>query len=177
MQFDAPIRDDAHAKRYYALTLTTPAVGETSIKLAREGNWDKAADISLIDLVDHRTIVMSGDTLQFNFRMDQKKIAGRFLVALNHVPVAVPGQLKIQTLGNPVSTSTIDLLISHPEARPRRWIVTSINGARVGEGVFGSVDGNVQHRLNVPGMQTAGVYLLNVEMDNGERQTIRIVRK
>jgi hypothetical protein len=177
MQFDAPIRDDVRTKRYYALTLTTPAVGETSIKLAREGNWDKAANISLIDLVDHRTIVMTGDTLQYNFRMDQKKISGRFLVALNHVPVAVPGQLKIQTLGNPVSTSAIDLLISHPEARPRRWIVTSINGARVGEGVFGSVDGNVQHRLNVPGMQTAGVYLLNVEMDNGERQTLRIVRK
>jgi hypothetical protein len=85
--------------------------------------------------------------------------------------------LKIQTLGNPVSTSSIDLLINHPEARPRRWIVTSINGARVGEGVFGSVDGNVQHRLNVPGMQQSGVYFLNVEMDNGERQTIRIVRK
>lgn len=177
MQFDAPIRDDARAKRYYALTLTTPVVGETSIKLAREGNWDKACNISLIDLVDHRTIVMTGDTLEYNFRMDQKKISGRFLVALNHVPVAAPGQLKIQTLGNPVSTSTIDLLIDHPEARPRRWMVTSINGARVGEGVFGGVDGNVQHRLNVPGMQQAGVYLLNLEMDNGERQTIRIVRK
>ena len=136
MQFDAPIRQAGKEKRYYPLTVTTPNAGETLITLAREGNWDASNSISLIDLADHRTIIMTGDTLQYRFRMDQKKISGRFMVAVNHVPISPVNEITIKALGNPVTTPDIDVIITHPNAKPNRWVLTSVNGAKIGEGNF-----------------------------------------
>ena len=177
MQFDAPIRQAGKEKRYYPLTITTPVTGETVITLAREGNWDASNSISLIDLADHRTIIMTGDTLRYSFRMDQKKISGRFMVAVNHVPISPVNEVSIKALGNPVTTPNIDVIITHPNAQPHRWVLTSVNGAKIGEGNFQQRDGNVQYRIHVPAMQRSGIYQLSVEMDNGERRSIQIMRQ
>jgi hypothetical protein len=60
---------------------------------------------------------------------------------------------------------------------PKRWVLTTTTGQRVNEGSFAVTEGNVQYHLNVPAMRITGQYYLQVEMDNGERQTVRVVRK
>ena len=42
-------------------------------------------------------------------------------------------------------------------------------------GVF-ATDAGIQHKLTVPGMRSAGMYVLQVEMDNGETQQLRIIK-
>jgi hypothetical protein len=42
-------------------------------------------------------------------------------------------------------------------------------------GVF-ATDAGIQHRLTVPGMRSSGVYVLQVELDNGETQQLRILK-
>jgi hypothetical protein len=48
-------------------------------------------------------------------------------------------------------------------------------GREAGVGVF-ATDAGIQHKLTVPGMRSAGVYILQVEMDNGETQQLRIIK-
>ena len=81
----------------------------------------------------------------------------------------------IGTIGNLVS-DRIELLLAHPTARPIRWSVTSVSGAFIGSGNFDVMDGQVQYARTVKGMRSAGLYLLLVDMDNGERYRLREIR-
>ena len=76
-----------------------------------------------------------------------------------------------------MTTERIDLLVTHPTARPRRWELASLQGAKMVEGRFELTEGNVQYRLQTPGIQTSGVYVLKVELDNGEMQQVQVMRK
>jgi hypothetical protein len=178
MHFDAAIKTGE--KRYYPLGVTTPQAGPTTLELQTEGAWNPLNSVSLIDSKEGRTILMQGGRLSYPFKMETLKDEGRFLLAVNHVAVdmdgAVPGR-QLRLLGNPVTTERIDLLLAHPTARPKRWELSSVNGAKVADGSFQVTEGNVQYGLQAPGMRAAGVYVLRVEMDNGEVQTLQVMRK
>lgn len=178
MHFDAAIKTGE--KRYYPLGVTTPQAGPTTLELQPEGAWNPLNSVSLIDSKEGRTILMQGGRLIYPFKMETLKDEGRFLLAVNHVAVdkdgSVPGK-QLRLLGNPVTTERIDLLLAHPTARPKRWEVSSVNGAKVAEGSFLFTEGNVQYGLQAPGMRTAGVYVLKIELDNGEVQTTQVLRK
>ena len=88
----------------------------------------------------------------------------------------VPGK-QLRLLGNPVTTERIDLLLAHPTAKPKCWELSSMQGAKVAEGRFEPTEGNVQYGLQAPGMRASGVYVLRVELDNGEVQTVQVMRK
>ena len=178
MHFDAAIQPGE--KRYYPVGVTTPQVGQTTLELEAEGAWNPLNSVSLIDTKERRTVLMQGGKLIYPFRMDSLKNEVRFLLAINHVAVdgasGVPGkQLKI--LGNPVTTDRIDLLLAHPTARPQRWELRAMNGSRVAGGQFTPTDGHVQYLLQAQGMRAAGMYSLRVEMDNGEVETVQVLRK
>jgi hypothetical protein len=180
MQFDKPIMETGREKRYYPLTVTTPQPGSTKIELSTEGSWNSLNSVTLIDQKERKTMVMKGNALSYSFTMDKLKEAGRFLVAVNHVAPAVESgssSLTVRLLGNPVSREEIDVLVLHPTSMPKRWVLTTTTGQRVNEGSFAVTEGNVQYHLNVPAMRITGQYYLQVEMDNGERQTVRVVRK
>jgi hypothetical protein len=123
---------------------------------------------------------MQGGQISYAFHMPSVKEQGRFLLAVNHVSLlkdgTVPGR-QLRVLNNPVSGCRIDLLLAHPTAKPRRWELLGINGVKVAEGSFATSDGNIQYGLQVPGMQSAGMYVLRVEMDNGEVQTVQVMRR
>lgn len=180
VQFDVPIAESGREKRYYPLRVTTPQVGETTIEVSTEGRWDAQNSVSLMDTKEGKTMLLQGDRLRYTFPMGSLKEEGRFVLAINHVSVEkdgkVPGSL-LRLLGNPVTTDRIDLLLAHPTARPLRWELSSMNGAKVAEGEFGVTAGNVQYRLPVPGMRQSGVYVLRVEMDNGDEEVVRVLRK
>jgi hypothetical protein len=180
VQFDVPIAESGREKRYYPLRVTTPQVGETTIEISTEGRWDAQNSVSLMDTKEGKTMLLQGDRLRYTFPMGSLKEDGRFVLAINHVSVEkdgkVPGSL-LRLLGNPVTTDRIDLLLAHPTARPLRWELSSMNGAKVAEGEFGVTAGNVQYRLPVPGMRQSGVYVLRVEMDNGDVEVVRVLRK
>jgi hypothetical protein len=177
MQFDASIKRPGTERRYYPLTVTTPRAGETRLTILRQGDWDTSNTVSLIDKVENRTLLMTGNSLEYAFRLDRIKVADRFVLAVNHVPPAKERQTHVLVLGNPVRSDEIDMIITHPIAQPKKWVVSSMNGARIGEGGFKAHAGNVQHRIKVPAMRTSGVYVLQVEMENGDSQTVRVMRQ
>ena len=136
--------------------------------------------ICLIDRLEQKTFVMAGHTLRYAFRMDKLRDEGRFLVAINHVAAGLEEHapsLNLRILGNPVSKETVDILVTHPTAMPKRWVLTNAAGQTLHTGLFTVTKGNVQYRLSTPGMRITGQYQLQVEMDNGERQTVRVMRK
>ncbi len=150
------------------------------MEISTEGAWDALNSVSLIDTKEGLTMPLQGGLLHYEFEMSKLREEGRFLLAVNHVKVdkdgGMPGRL-LRVLGNPVTGDRIDLLVTHPTARPKRWDLSGMNGAKVAEGGFRVVAGNVQYGLTAPGMRAAGVYVLRVEMDNGEVQTVQVVRK
>ena len=180
MQFDAPIKEAGSEKRFYNLKVTSPAVGRTTLEIASEGDWSPLNSVSLIDNKEGKTILMQGGMLSHSFNMNSLKEEGRFILAINHVAVDKSGGADgkhIRLLGNPVTTEKIDLLLAHPTARPRRWELSSMQGAKVAEGRFDVTDGNVQYGLDTKGMRASGIYVLRVELDNGEVQTVQVMRK
>jgi hypothetical protein len=111
--------------------------------------------------------------------MDSLKLEGRFLLAINHVKVDRESGLpasEMKLLGNPVQGSVLDLLLTHPTAQPRQWSVVDMTGRTVAAGRFTQVASDVQHRLPVPGLRTTGSYVLQVELDNGERRQLRFLK-
>ena len=180
IQFDAPIAETGKEKRYYPIHVTTPAKGATTLELWTEGAWNPLNSVSLIDRKEGRTILMQGGRLSYAFTMDELKSADRFQLAVNHVKVddggKVPG-FDVRLLGNPVKDDRIELLLTHPSAMPKSWSVMDNTGRTVGTGGFGSGKSDVQHRVTVPGMRQPGVYVLKVEMDNGEVQVMQVMRK
>ena len=180
MQFDSPIDEAGVERRYYPIRVTSPAKGATTLELWTEGAWDPKNSVSLIDRKEGRTLLMQGGRLTYPFTMDELKSADRFQLAINHVKVdgagAVPG-FDVRLLGNPVRSEWIDLLLTHPSAQPKSWSVMDNPGRTVGTGGFGEgKTGNVQHRVTVPGMRQPGVYVLKVEMDNGDERSVQVVR-
>ena len=180
MQFDAPIKEAGSEKRYYNLGVTSPTVGQTKMEISTEGDWNPQNSVSLIDKKEGKTYLLQSGTLSHSFNMTSLKEEGRFILAINHVAVDKSGGADgkhIRLLGNPVTTEKIDLLLAHPTAKPRRWELSSMQGAKVAEGRFDVTDGNVQYGLDAKGMRAAGVYVLKVELDNGEVQTVQVMRK
>jgi hypothetical protein len=176
MQFDEPLKTGE--QRYYPLTVTTPQAGETLIDIASEGKWPASHTVALIDQKAGKTILMKGNTLKYKVPLDKLKSEGRFVLAINHVKPdsdgSMPG-LQLKVLGNPVTGNTIDLLVTHPTAAAKRWKVWDMTGREAGSGVF-AADAGIQHRLTVPGMRNPGIYLVQVEMENGETSQLRIQR-
>jgi hypothetical protein len=112
--------------------------------------------------------------------MDKLRDEGRFLVAINHVASGTEetsASLCLRILGNPVSKESVDILVTHPTAMPKRWVLTNASGQTLHTGSFTITKGNVQYRIHTPGMRITGQYQLQVEMDNGEQQTVRVMRK
>ena len=176
MHFDAPLMNGE--QRYYPITVTTPKSGETLIEVSSEGNWSSMHSVSLIDKQLGRTILMRNGLLSYKIRLEELKSEGRFLLAINHVKMSADGQLPVfeaKALGNPVTGNVIDLQLTHPTAAPKRWRVVDAMGREAGAGLF-ATDAGIQHRLTVPGMRNPGVYVLQVEMDNGETQQVRILK-
>jgi hypothetical protein len=160
--------------------VTSPAVGQTRLEIAPEGDWNSLNTISLIDTKEGKTILMQGGTLTHSFNMPSKKEEGRFILAINHVKMdKITGMpnAQLRLLFNPVTGQRIDLLIAHPTARPLRWELSSIQGVKVTAGQFSLSDGNVQYGLMVPAMRASGLYVLRVELDNGEIRTIKVLHK
>jgi hypothetical protein len=176
MHFDAPLMNGE--QRYYPITVTTPKAGETLIEVASEGRWSSMHSVALIDKQLGRTILMRDGQLSYKIRLEELKSEGRFILAINHVKLSADGQSPVfeaKALGNPVTSNVIDLQLTHPTAAPKRWRVVDAMGREAGVGVF-ATDAGIQHRLTVPGMRSAGVYVLQVEMDNGETQQLRILK-
>ena len=178
IQFDRPILEAGREKRYYPLRLTTPVVGSTTLMLQTEGDWNVANSVALIDTKEHKTLLLKGGQLEHSFTLDELKSEGRFILAINHVKLSADGQspvFEVKALGNPVTNSVIDLLISHPTAAAKQWRVVDAAGREVGSGQFVPNTG-LQHRLTVPNMRNTGAYIVQVEMDNGETEQVRILR-
>jgi hypothetical protein len=176
MHFDAPLMNGE--QRYYPISVTTPKAGETLIEVTPEGKWSSMHSVALIDKQLGRTILMRDGQLSYKVRMEELKSDGRFLLAINHVKLSTDGHSPVfeaKAIGNPVTNNIIDLQLTHPTAAPKRWRVVDAMGREAGMGVF-ATDAGIQHRLTVPGMRNKGVYVLQVEMDNGETQQVRILK-
>jgi autotransporter-associated beta strand protein len=176
MQFDAPLTTGE--QRYYPLAVTTPAVGETTIEINSEGRWSNMHSVALIDQKLGRTILMQGGEIKYKFKLEELKSEGRFLLAINHIKLDADGKIPgfdVKALGNPVTGNTIDLLLTHPTATAQSWRVIDITGREAGAGTFAK-DAGIQHRLTVPGMRNPGVYVVQISMDNGETQQLRILK-
>jgi hypothetical protein len=149
------------------------------LELRTEGDWNPLNSVSLIDRKEGSTILMQGGRLTYPFTMDELKSADRFQLAINHVKVdgtdALPG-FDVRLLGNPVRDERIDLLLVHPSAQPKTWSVMDNTGRTVGRGGFSGGKWDMQHRVTVPGMRQPGMYVLKVEMDNGEERSVQVVR-
>jgi hypothetical protein len=179
MQFDRPIAGAGVEKRYYPLLVTSPAFGETTLELWTTGSWNPLNSVSLIDTKTGRTMLLRGGRLNYAFVMDSLKSEGRFLLAINHVKVDRESGLpasEMKLLGNPVQGEVLDLILTHPTAQPRQWSVLDMTGRTLATGRFVQAASDVQHRLRVPGLRIAGSYLLQVEMDNGERRQLRFLK-
>jgi hypothetical protein len=176
MHFDRPLMNGE--QRYYPITVTTPMAGETLIEIAPEGKWSSMHSVALIDKQLGRTILMRDGQISYKLRLEELKSEGRFLLAINHVKLSTDGQSPVfeaKALGNPISGNVIDRLLTHPTAAAKRWRVVDAMGREAGVGVF-ATDAGIQHKLTVSGMRSAGVYILQVEMDNGETQQLRIIK-
>jgi hypothetical protein len=179
MQFDRPITEAGTEKRYYPLRVTSPAVGETTLELWTTGAWNPFNSVSLIDTKTGRTILLRGGRVSYPFRMETLKEEGRFVLAINHVKVDRESGLPVSDMklqGNPVTGEMLDLILTHPTAQPRQWSVVDMAGRTVATGRFGSNASDVQHRLPISGLRTTGSYVLQVEMDNGERRQLRFLK-
>jgi hypothetical protein len=178
MQYDRPITSTGSEKRYYPINISSPAKGVVNMTLKTEGAWNPLNSVALIDKKEGKTLLMKGGQLTHGFTLDELKSEGRFILAINHVKLSADGQspaFEVKALGNPVTTSVIDLLVTHPTASAKRWRVVDAMGRETGMGVFAS-DAGIQHRLTVPGMRNPGAYVVQVEMDNGETQHVRILK-
>ena len=178
MQYDLPITTVGSEKRYYPLKITSPAKGDMILSLKTEGQWNPMNSVALIDRKEGKTLLMKGGQLAHSFTLDELKSEGRFLLAINHVKMSADGQLPVfeaKALGNPMTGNVIELQLTHPSAAPKRWRVVDATGREAGAGLF-ATDAGIQHRLTVPGMRNPGVYVLQVEMDNGETQQVRILK-
>ena len=176
MHFDKPLMNDE--QRYYPITVTTPMAGETLIEVSPQGKWSSMHSVALIDKQLGRTVLMRDGQLSYKLRLEELKSEGRFILVINHVKLSADGQsplFEVKALGNPVTGNVIDLLLTHPTAAPKRWRVVDAMGREAGMGVF-ATDAGIQHKLTVPGMRSAGMYVLQVEMDNGETQQLRIIK-
>ena len=180
IQFDAPIEETGKERRYYPVHVTSPTKGATTLELWTEGAWNPLNSVSLIDRKEGKTLLLQGGRLVYPFTMDELKSAHRFQLAINHVKVDGSGALPrfgVRLLGNPMGSERIDLLLTHPSAQPKSWSVMDNTGRTVGTGGFGEgKSGNLQHRVTVPGMRQPGVYILKVEMDNGDERSVQVVR-
>ena len=179
MQFDRPIVETGTEKRFFPLIVTAQVKGSTSLSLQTEGKWNPLNSVALIDTKEGKTLLMKGGQLSHDFTLDALKSEGRFILAINHVKLSSDGQspaFDVKALGNPVTTSIIDLMITHPTASAKRWRVVDAMGRETGAGAFAS-DAGIQHRLTVPGMRNPGAYVVQIEMDNGETQQVRIVKQ
>jgi hypothetical protein len=178
MQFDRPITEPGIEKRYYPLLVTTPVKGSNTLSLKTEGQWNPLNSVALIDTKEGKTLLMKGGELTHHFTLDELKSEGRFLLAINHVKLSADGQsaaFEVKALGNPIKGNVIDLLVTHPTASAKRWRVIDAIGRETGAGLF-AADAGIQHRLMVPGMRDPGAYVVQVEMDNGETQYVRILK-
>jgi len=179
VQFDLPIREAGMERRYYPMQVSTPSVGETTVDISIEGKWNPRNTVCLIDTKERKTYALQYGNLTHTFRMNTLKEQGRFILAVNHVTQWVDGSqegIPMRLLGNPVSTGRIDLLMAYPWVRAKRWSLTSAQGLKVAEGQFPAADGNLQYSLPVPAMQTPGVYVLRVEMDDNKVHAVQVVR-
>jgi hypothetical protein len=180
MQFDRPIIEPGVEKRYYPLLVTSPSVGETTLELWTTGAWNPLNSVSLIDTRTGRTVLLRGGRTSYVFRMDSLRAEGRFLLAINHVKVdretGLPAA-EMKLLGNPVRGEVLDLMLTHPTAQPRQWSVVDMTGRTVATGRFSENASDVQHRLPVPGLRATGYYVLQVELENGERTQLRFLKQ
>jgi hypothetical protein len=123
--------------------------------------------------------MLRGGRTSYPFRMDSLASEGRFLLAINHVKVdratGLPAS-DMRLLGNPIPGEVLDLILTHPTAQPRQWSVMDMTGRTVATGRFSPNAMDVQHRLPIGGLRSAGTYILLVEMDNGERKQLRFVK-
>jgi len=179
VQFDASVSEVGVERRYYPLRVTTPLAGPTVLEVSLEGDWNPMNSVSLIDTKVGRTLLLDGG-IRYEFQMQSLREEGRFLVAVNHVKVDGNGKLPgfdVRVLGNPVRGQVLDMLITHPKAQPRHWTVVDLSGRTVGSGDFFNGRSDVQHRLEVPSMRQPGMYVLKVQMDNGEEKLVKVVRQ
>jgi autotransporter-associated beta strand protein len=180
MQFDRPIAEAGVETRYYPLRVTSPAVGETTLELWTTGSWSPLNSVSLIDNQTGRTILLRGGRTSYAFRMEALREEGRFVLAINHVKVDGATGLPVsemKLLGNPVRGEVLDLMLTHPTSQPRQWSVVDMTGRTVASGRFGNGASDVQHRLPVAGLRATGHYVLQVEMENGERTQLRFLKQ
>ena len=179
LQFDRPIREQGVEKRYYPLKVTTPAVGATTLDIWTEGDWNTLNSVSLIDQKEGRTVPMKDGRISYAFNLEELKSENRFLLAINHIKLSPDGSTSafdVKLLGNPVTTPTMDLIITHPTAAAARWLLLNTAGQQVGVGSFSKDVPGVQHRINAPGMNASGNYILKVYMDNGDEKIVRIIK-
>jgi hypothetical protein len=179
MQYDRPIAEAGSEKRYYTLRVTGTATGQQTLVVRTEGAWNPLNSVSLIDTKAGRTLLLQGGSLSYAYQATTQKEEGRFLLAVNHVKVdretGLPAA-EMKLLGNPVQGEMLDLLLTHPTAQPRQWSVVDMTGRTVATGRFNENASDVQHRLPVPGLRTTGSYVLQVELDNGERRQLRFLK-
>lgn len=180
MQFDAPITESGMERRYYPLKVTSPSKGATTLELWTEGAWNPLNSVSLIDHKAGRTMLLRGGRLTYPFTMDELQSGDRFQLAINHVKVDKEGMapmFDVRLLGNPVTSDRLEVLVSHPTAKPEKWSVVTVTGQQAGAGGFVRDVETLQHHITVPGMRQPGTYLLRVQMDNGDEQVVKVVRR
>lgn len=179
MQFDRPITETGKEKRYYPLKVTGIATGPASLTLRTEGNWNALNSVLLIDHLEGKTLLMRGNELRYDFRLESLKTEGRFTLAINHVKLDADGVspvFEVKLLGNPVSGDRLDMLVTHPAAKASQWIVLNAAGQQVAAGRFAD-DAGIQHQLTVTGMRNSGTYILKLQMDNGEERVVPFIHK
>jgi hypothetical protein len=179
MQYDRPISEAGTEKRYYPLRVMGPAMAQNTLVVRTEGAWNPLNSVALIDQKEGRTLQLQGGSLTYVYPATALKEEGRFLLAINHVKVDKESGLpasEMRLLGNPVTADVLDLILTHPTAQPRNWSVVDMVGRTLATGRFGSNASDVQYRLPLPGLRTAGSYILQVELDNGERKQLRFVK-
>ncbi len=168
MQFDRPI--DRGSARYYQLKVTAPFNGVHSIRIRKEGSWDKRHSIALIDQVLKKTMLLQQDSMEYFFIPEAKAIAQRFVLAINHV--ANPGSIDapnslFNILGNPVVGNKLYFHFLDSRSSPRKWQILDLLGQKVAHGVLPAEVHNIQYQITLPASMVSGSYLLSVETDAG----------
>ena len=179
MQFDRPVVETGKEKRYYPLKVTGIATGPASLTLRTEGNWNALNSVSLIDHLEGKTLLMRGNELRYDFRLESLKTEGRFMLAINHVKLDSDGvspAFEVKLLGNPVSGDRLDMLVTHPAAKASQWMVLNAAGQQIAAGRFAD-DAGIQYQLTVTGLRNPGTYILKVQMDNGEERVVPFIHK
>lgn len=180
MQYDAPISETGIGQRHYALQVTSPSPGATTLEVWSDGAWNPFNTVSLIDTKEGKTILMKDGKLTYPFTMDGTKTADRFKLMINQVRLGDDGvspQSEVKLLGNPVTISRLDLLITHPTSKPASWRILSMDGKEMGRGRFDANQTGIQYRILMPAVRNTGTYVINIEMDNGEKKSIQFIRQ